>query len=225
MGKSHRKVARAGLTIVELVIVVLVIAAIAAILVRELSIPRAEARWLRCQENFHQLAKGMVEYFGQGDNRFYPCPLGRGSRPNDFNGAEWLAALYWTGVVSDPDVFLCPGSGDTNARGKDIGRKKANDCGGAFGSQTISYAGLWWRSVRTVEGGALRDDFTAGEPMACDDTQGAINHGDAGGMNVLFMDSHVSFKQTPEVDITSQHGSVGQGFPNPPKTLLWRLKN
>jgi hypothetical protein len=30
---------------------------------------------------------------------------------------------------------------------------------------------------------------------------------------------------TPQLDVTSDHGSVGQGFPNPPKTLLWRLKN
>ncbi len=86
---------------------------------------------------------------------------------------------------------------------------------------------MWWKSVTTVNGGAIRDDFPPNEAMSCDDTQGGINHGEAtnGGMSILFFDSHVEFKTAAEVDITSEHGSVGQGFPNPPKTLLWRLRN
>jgi len=219
---------RQGMTLLELLIVVFVVAIVAGLLIPALARKREEDRRIRCRNNLNQLAKGMASYIDdRGDNRFYPVPLGRGCAPGTYNGAEWLASLYWTGVVPDPGVFLCPSTTDTNADGKDIGCKRANDCGGSFGSQTVSYAGMWWKSVTTANGGGIRDDFPPYEPMACDDTQGGINHGDAanGGMNVLFFDSHVEFLTTPRVDVTSQTGSVGARFPNPLKSLLWRLKN
>jgi len=86
---------------------------------------------------------------------------------------------------------------------------------------------VWWKSATTVAGGAIRDDFPPNEPMSCDDTQGGINHGEAtnGGMVILYFDSHVEFKTNTELDITSATGSIGRGFPSPPKTTLCRLKN
>jgi len=228
MDKNQRTAVRGSITLTEVILVVLVIAVVAALLLPALARQREDARRLRCRENLSLLAKSVLSYtLGGGDNRFFACPLGRGQQVGTYNGAEWLAALYWTGRVPDPDLFLCPSTLDTNAKGKDIGYKKANDRGGVFGSQTISYAGMWWKSVTTRTGGAIRDDFPPDEPMACDDTQGGINHGNAtnGGMNVVFLDNHVEFKTAAELDITSEHGSVGQGFPNPPKTLLWRLRN
>jgi len=175
---------------------------------------------LRCRNNLNQLAKGMATYLVEyGSNTWYPCPLERGATRGTYNGAEWLAALYWTGVVPDPRTFLCWDSGDTNADGKDIGSHRANDCGGTFGPQTISYAGMWWKSVNTITGGAIKDDRPPEEPMACDDTQGGINHGTAtnGGMAVLFFDSHVEFKTNTEIDLERGVGMK--------PGLLWRLKN
>jgi len=229
MNTSKRTDARAGLTLLEVVVVVLVVALIAGILLPALAHQREEGRRMRCRLNLNLLSKQMSSYLGElGNGVWYPCALRRGQQAGTYNGAEWLAALYWTGVVPDPGWFLCPSSGDTNTKGKDIGSRKPNDCGGTFGSQTISYAGLWWKSMDTATGGAPnRDQLLAQDPVACDDTQGGINHGSAsnGGMNILFFDGHVEFRTAAEVDVTSEHGSVGQGFPNPPKTLLWRLKN
>ena len=221
---------RQGMTLLELLIVIFIIAIVAGLLIPALARKREEERRIRCRNNLNQLAKAMDSMYldRHSDNRFYPCPLGRGRVPGTYNGAEWLASLYWTGYVPDPGVFLCPSTTDSNADGKDLGCKRANDCGGTFGSQTVSYAGLWWKSVDTQNGGAIRDDWgQRDEPMACDDTQGGINHGQAdnGGMSVLFFDSHVEFIVTPNVDVSSTTGSVGKGFPNPPATLLWRLRN
>jgi len=211
---------RSGVGLLEILAAVTALAILVGLYVMMQAQARREARAIRCRGNLNQLCKGMATYLNEhGGNAWYPCPLERGATPGTYNGAEWLAALYWTGVVPDPGVFLCPSSPDTNENGKDIGSHKANDCGGTFGSQTTSYAAMWWKSVNTVTGGAIRDDFPPNEPMASDDTQGGVNHGSArnGGMSVLFFDSHVELKTNAEVDLV--HG-VGLR-----PGLLWRLRN
>ncbi|MBL7223256.1 MAG: prepilin-type N-terminal cleavage/methylation domain-containing protein [Candidatus Brocadiae bacterium] len=217
---------RNGFTLIELLVVIAIIAILAGMLLPALARAREEARRIRCRNNLNQLAKGFATYLNEhGDNRFYPCPLGRGTDPGDYNGAEWLASLYWCGTIPDPGVFVCPSSPDTNDNGDDIGTHKAT---GDFGSQTVSYAGMHYRSQTNATGnpiqGAIRDDFPPNMPMGCDDTQGAINHGEKnnGGMAILFFDSHVEFKTNTELDLETGVGDQGSG---PRKPLLWQLKN
>ena len=209
-------------------ILIAIIAILAAMLLPALARAREEARRIRCRNSLHQISKGMATYlFEHGDARYYSFPLGRGTRPDDFNGAEWLASLYWTAVVPDPGVFVCPSSPDTNDMGADLGTYTADPR--TFGSQTVSYAGMHYRSMTNSSGmhieDAIRDDFPPNMPMASDDTQGSVNHGEArnGGMSVLFFDSHVEFKTNTEVDLETGVGASGGygGF----KPLLWQLRN
>jgi prepilin-type processing-associated H-X9-DG protein len=203
-----------GLTVAEALIVGVVIAILLVFLITAHMREREQSRRTRCWNNLNQLAKGMAGYMGWGEP-WYPCPLGRGSDPKSYNGAEWIASLYWTGTVPDPGVFICPSSGDTNHNGVDMGATRTT---ATFGSQTVSYAGMHWYSV-TASGGAVRDDFPPNEAMASDDTQGTINHGTRtnGGMSVLFFDAHVEFKTSEEIDVER---AVGQQ-----DGLLTRLKN
>ena len=164
----------------------------------------------------------MAAYVAEfGDNRWLPFPLDRRRVPHDFNGAEWLASLYWTGVVEEPQVFICPASGDTNREGADLGTHHAIP--GRFGPRTVSYAGLHYYSRTDASGkprpGALINDLAPSEPIASDDTQGAVNHGtsDSGGMCVRFFDSHVEWKTHEEIDL--ERGVGQKGGP------LWRLRN
>jgi len=223
---SHKR----GFTVFDLVLLVIIggfamVLIFFGMLLPALARGREEARRIRCRNKLNQLAKGMATYLVEhGDNRVYPCPLGRGRRPKDYNGAEWLASLYWAGTVPDPGIFLCPSSGDTNHKGKDIGKTKIAK---AFGSQTVSYAGMHYYSTTDAKGkhmpAAIRDDFPPSMPMASDDTQGTINHGerDNGGMCVLFFSGHVDFKTNADVDLVKGVGDRG----TKPKNLLWMLRN
>jgi prepilin-type processing-associated H-X9-DG protein len=203
-----------GLTLAEALVASLIIAILLFFLLSALGRERARARMLRCQENLHRIAKSMSTYVRDAE-RWFPCPLGQGRDPTTYNGAEWLATLYWTGYLHDPEVFLCPSSGDTNHGGADLGAERAS---AQFGSQTVSYAGMHWRST-TSTGSAILDMFLPSDAMDSDDTQGTINHGTGrrGGMNVLFFDSHSEFRPASDLDPTTAVGQKGG--------LLEKLRN
>jgi len=215
MHTNTRTPDRSGFSLVELIIVVLVLGALAGLLLPVLARRREEARRIRCRNNLNHLAQGMATYLREwnGDGRFFSCPLGRTRNPNTYNGAEWLASLYWVGVMPDPGVFLCPSTTDTNRDGLDLGTYLQ---AATFGSQTVSYAGMHYNS-HSDDPGAIIDCYPPNKPMGSDDTQGDINHD--GGMAILFFDSHVEFWTRDRIDI--EH-AVGDRSPD---ALLDELAN
>ena len=220
-----------GITLAELLIGVFALAVAAALFCYAVGSARENAMKIRCRDNLIQLAKGVWTYCdGVSDNRFVIWPDGRagcgaGRGPNawtqaNFGGAEWLATLYWTKIIPDPGVYICPASPDDNADGKKLG---SYGCPGnrPLPENAVSYAGMGDRSVGiylvSKQGKpasyatsklAIRDDFPPNEPMACDDTEGGVNHGSARSMNVLFFDSHVEYWTSDRVD--AERG-VGRG--------------
>jgi prepilin-type processing-associated H-X9-DG protein len=184
--------------------------------------PREERAPNLCLSNLRQLAHGMAAYLQEfGDDWAYPCPLGRVPKQNDYNGAEWLASLYWVGLIPDPGVFICVASPDSNDGGLHLGGTRESP---TFGSSSVSYAGLHHRSYTDWTGKRIpsvvrRYDYQPTDPMASDDTQGTINHGTGPrrGMNVLFVDGHVEFKSTADLDPEHAVGQKGG--------LLEKLRN
>ncbi|MBM4039408.1 MAG: prepilin-type N-terminal cleavage/methylation domain-containing protein [Planctomycetes bacterium] len=211
-----------GLTLAELLIGVFALAIAAGLLCYGVLAKRDEAARIRCRNNLNQLAKGMASYIW--DDRFYCWPAARagcGTKADpQVGGAEWLATLYWTKIIPDPGAFVCPASRDDNEWGEKLG---SYGCPGSkpLAGDAVSYAGMGDRSVgiylasKLNKGAswatsklAVRDDFPPNEPMMCDDTEGAVNHGRARSMNVLFFDSHVEYWTHDKVDAET---GVGRG--------------
>jgi len=208
---------RDGLTLVELLVVIVVLGGALFLTVRVLQNHREVSRRRACANNLKKLARGMATYLGEhGGPDWYPCPLGRAGNPTDYNGAEWLAGIYWAGTVIDPSVFLCPSTFDRNNTGADLGETRVSL---AFGSQTVSYAGIHWRSMSSTGSAIHGNDGPPDQPMASDDTEGTINHGTGrnGGMNVLFFDAHVDWQTADELDPLTAVGQKGG--------LLEKLRN
>jgi len=228
---------RLGLTLVELLVATVLLGVAIAILVFAMQGTkrvREQSLRIRCRANLCQVAKGMATYLNEyGDNVYYPWPAGMpgcgGDGPNaDFGGAEWLAALYWTKIIPDPGCFLCPSSPDDYMNGRDLGAFGCAGPGfqpgpdGKLKPGAVSFAALGatsnaaYQRIRLgkspTSNSPIRDDFPPNEPMACDDTEGIINHGPHyrdPGMNVLFFDSHVEFWPRSKVDFERGVGMAG----------------
>ena len=204
-----------GLSVIEILIVVI------CVLLAFLFLPRLlldggrghpPAYKVRCQSNLSQIAKAMNMYLLKyGDNSMYAIPA------ESFRGDCWLATLYWTGIIREPRVFVCPATYDS---GRIPGRPPRDLASGrTIAADAVSYAGLCC-GLKGKHAHRNTDSFTESAissacVLACDDNEGTRNHSD--GMNVVYFDSHVEFvpgKRTTTHDLVGAAGSPYEHLDN-----------
>ncbi|HUU69605.1 MAG TPA: DUF4190 domain-containing protein [Planctomycetota bacterium] len=191
---------------------------------------REEARQLKCKNNLKQLGTALQQYIdGPGGHRYFPHPAndehyvkpGQGNltKGTGFSGASFLAALYWSGVLTEPNIFICPSTSDDTYNGAAFGRNfdgSSGPPGDAPGYNSnfekdgthVSYAAkAQWTMPR---GMPLTDRLPLDTVIASDDTQGDANH--SNGFCVLYNDTHVDFLNTTKVT-NGAGGMVGNDAP------------
>ena len=84
-----RTVGRAAFTLIEMLVVILIIAILAALLLPTLGKAKAKARQMTCLNNMKQLGIGMMMYVGDNNSVFAGC-----ASANDY-GAQLPDWIYW----------------------------------------------------------------------------------------------------------------------------------
>ena len=177
-----------GLTLAEVVVIILTVAILAAVLLPALNRPHSHRR-NRCMSNLKQFGLALNMY-AQDYNEKFPSTVGynrKGSapialRPGDGLGA--LELLYTHGYLTDPDVCACP-TGRPKVDPNDA--KKGVAAAGCTPLNT-SY-GYDPRHVTTHPASTA---VMADRPDPKSPTANSPNHsGD--GQNVLYIDGHVSW--------------------------------
>jgi prepilin-type N-terminal cleavage/methylation domain-containing protein/prepilin-type processing-associated H-X9-DG protein len=184
---------RAGFTLVELLVVMAIIATLAALVVPMIFSAQETAKRAECGNNLKSMGQAMILYKKQkGKGRYYPR----------YDGKKFVVALYRSGILSEPKVFMCPSTGDDNDDGKEYGTDRKAD----VPAGTCSYAGRMNRkgspfmiitqlNQMRVPPSRLAIISDGLVPVGGEGVK-KFNHGD--GANVLFADWHVSFLDLEE---------------------------
>lgn len=189
--KVHR-----GFSLIELLVVMAVISILASMLIPLIVHSRELARKAKCSNNLRQLGTGMIQYIDQfGKGRFYSWP---GTKDASFNGAQWITSLYWTSMISDPEIFICPSTVDDNQNGGVLGRKFTR-----LGPLDVSYAG------RNGMMGVVTARMQTNTLMMSDDYNDPDNHED--GAYLLYFDGHVEWGRLEFTGGSGKGGGKAKG--------------
>ena len=168
---------RKAFTLVELFFVVLVAIVLSTVIIASAKRPRHSRS---CRNNLRQLGTGMIQYIDQfGKGRYYTWP---GPQKASFNGAQWIASMYWVSLLNEPDLYICRNTEDDNENGGRLGRRFT-----ALRPGDVSFAG------RNGMLGAIVDKMPSNTLMMSDDTEGEPNH--ESGVVLLYFDAHLEWSQ------------------------------
>jgi len=173
---------RGAVTVIELLLVIVIVGAAVALYYGTWSRVRVNYHRMTCSSNLNQIAKGMHVYMVRyGGNSTFPVPA------ESFRGTDWLAVLYWKGLIIDPAVFLCPAQ-----QMKPEMPMRADLQSYAWdGSASEPYCEYAARARGPRLLAAETTDFTesaltADKPLACD-----VDGNHADHINVVYFDGHV----------------------------------
>ena len=196
--KSHKS--SDAFTRIDLGILLFVIAVLAGMLLPALCRSREESHISRCKNNLRQLGMGMIQYIDQyGKGRYHSWP---GKQKASFNGAQWIASMYWTSLLNEPDLYNCPYSVDDNDDGGELGRRFT-----VLRDIDVSYAGHDGRM------GVIVDKMPSNTVMMCDDSEDPPNHDE--GVRLLDFDAHVEWSSSisPYADGEEGKTTIGKDSP------------
>jgi prepilin-type processing-associated H-X9-DG protein len=157
-------------------------------------------RKMTCSSGPRQLGTGMIQYIDQyGKGRYYTWP---NTPMTSFNGAQWIASMYWTSLLNEPGLYLCPSSVDDNDDGGELGRRFT-----ALRDIDVSFVG------RDGRMGVIVDKMPSNTLMMCDDAEDPPSHDE--GVNLLYFDAHVEWSKSISSAAAGEAGKSTIGRDSP----------
>ncbi|HTE05378.1 MAG TPA: prepilin-type N-terminal cleavage/methylation domain-containing protein [Planctomycetota bacterium] len=154
--------ARAGFSLIEILVVIAIISLLATLGVRAALNAREQGTVVKCRDNLHQMAQMMLVFH---DTR------NKGHWPQE-SGIRFLLTLHKVKELSgrNAETFLCPGTEDTNDGGPSGEPGSSYEDWANIDSGTISYAG------RDQQGSPIKGSDLSAIVIAADDNEGRANH-------------------------------------------------
>jgi prepilin-type N-terminal cleavage/methylation domain-containing protein len=164
---------RAGFTLVELMVVIAIIAAILAIALPTLMSGREKANAVLCQNNLKEIY-----------NTIHMFKMEREHYPTESGVRFFLVPWHKKIIEQDPKnakIYVCPGDENLlqNIRGDYAVLARELEDWDYISSEFTSYSG------RNQKDHPLDFKRPASEPIVCDDDEGGLNH--ANQVNVLYL--------------------------------------
>src|ERR1041385_8371804 len=103
---------RRGFTLIELLVVIAVIALLAALLFPVFAAAREKARATSCLSNMKQIGTALQAYLSDSDETYPMIWFPDAAHPDDLPVYNWKRALWTTGILRTPGVYLCPSNDD-----------------------------------------------------------------------------------------------------------------
>ena len=154
--------ARAGFSLIEILVVIAIISLLATLGVRAALNAREAGTVTKCRDNLHQMGQVMLLYHDQRNKGHWPKE----------SGIRFLLKLYAVKELSgrNSETFLCPGTEDVNDGGPSGEPGSSYDDWDNIDSASISYAG------RDQQGSPIKGSDLSSIVIAADDNEGRANH-------------------------------------------------
>ena len=201
-----------GFTLIGLLVVLVVLGVIAALLLPALAGERECARRVQCTSNLKQFGLAMHMYaqdFGEfpphdvpdeyavGDIEDFPSTVGynaEGKPPLALEAGDGLAALhllYTEGYITDPQIYRCPS--DRDVKDDPGGARGVAAAGCTAGNTSYGYDPRH-KTTHPAGTAVMADRADTSDPRKCSPNHAGYRaHGGTGGINVLYIDGHVTW--------------------------------
>lgn len=188
---------RRAFTLVELLVVIGIIAVLISVLLPAMSRARRQSLQVQCQSNLRQIGQQLLLYAQKWNGAIVPPGRGFDVPPEE----RWPVFVFKPAVANPPEM-LCPADDSPDGGHSYVLNRHLADRGVKYGTRIpggISPSHI----VLAGEKVSSRDDYYLNGPDY-ETLLARTRHGRINGMNMLFLDLHVSAEPPPGIVFPGQ---------------------